>query len=85
MTDKIENIVGTGSIELNEKLILNKLADKFDNAKFDPNKFPPLVIKLENPKSTILIFSTGKMVLTGLKTESDVQLAFNIVLKNLTT
>ncbi|MFX1390539.1 MAG: hypothetical protein ACFE9Z_10785 [Promethearchaeota archaeon] len=67
MSGKIENIVGTGRIEITEKIDLKTLANTFDNTEFDVDKFPGLVMRIGSPKSTVLIFSTGKMVLTGLK------------------
>ncbi|MFX0022599.1 MAG: hypothetical protein ACFE9S_09745 [Candidatus Hermodarchaeota archaeon] len=81
MTDKIENIVGIGIIEITEKIDLNKLANNYVNTEYNPERFPGLVMYIEKPHATILIFSTGKMVLTGLKKKSDVQLAFDIVLE----
>lgn len=36
---------------------------------YEPEQFPGLILK--QPEGTILLFSTGKMVLTVLKTEDD--------------
>ena len=38
---------------------------------YRPEKFPGLVFRLKKPKTAILIFSTGKMVCTGAKSEND--------------
>ena len=81
MTDKIQNIVGTGTIEISKKIDLTELANNLTNTEYNPDRFPGLVMHIVKPHATILIFSTGKMVLTGLKKKSDVQLAFDIVLE----
>ncbi|MFX1375529.1 MAG: hypothetical protein ACFFA0_06935 [Promethearchaeota archaeon] len=64
---KIESIVGTGSIEIMEKIDLSRLAEMFTDFEYTPERFPGLVMRTKNPRSTILIFSTGKMVITGGK------------------
>ncbi|MFX0040708.1 MAG: hypothetical protein ACFFCY_16145 [Promethearchaeota archaeon] len=82
-TDEIVTITAIGIVELTEKIDLDKLAKKFVNSVFDPTKLPALQIKLETPKASILLFSTGKMVLTGLKKENDAQIVFDIILDSL--
>lgn len=83
LIDNIENIVGIGTVEISEKIDLKKLANTFNTRNFHIDEVPALRIRIESPKATILIFSTAKMVLTGLKKESDMQLVFNIVLEKL--
>ena len=39
------------------------------NAEYNPNKFPAVVMRIREPKTTALIFSKGKMVITGAKSE----------------
>lgn len=57
----------TVSLETEQKLNLNKIAQKIEGAVFNAEKFPGLVMKGENPSVTIILFSSGKMVITGLK------------------
>ena len=62
---QIVNIVITANfyIEIN----LNLAAIRLDNAIYEPDVFPGLIYKTSNPiKSAFLIFSTGKVVLTGI-------------------
>jgi len=71
---KIENVVATVSIELEvpgEKIDLNQIARKYTDCEYNPERFPGLVMRVEDPKATILIFSTGKMVVTGLRQASE--------------
>jgi len=39
---------------------------------YEPEQFPGLIHRMIYPKTVILIFSTGKLVCTGAKTEKDV-------------
>ena len=64
---KIENVVGTVVMEIKEKIDLNIIARKQVNAEYNPERFPGLVMRITEPKATFLIFSTGKMVVTGLR------------------
>lgn len=85
ITDKpkitVQNIVASGSIDLN--LNLNLLALQLENTEYEPEQFPGLVYKLVEPTATFLLFSNGKLVCTGTKNkqqleESMVQLKKNI-------
>ena len=62
------------------KLDLKKIASKL-NLEYNPKKFPGLTIKIEEPKTTALIFENGKMVLLGSKNEQEYKNACNKVLK----
>jgi len=64
---KIENVVATVVMEITEKIDLNKIARKFEDVEYNPERFPGLVMRITDPKATFLIFSTGKMVITGLR------------------
>jgi len=64
---KIENVVATVVLEITEKIDLTKIARKFEDAEYNPERFPGLVMRIKDPKATFLIFSTGKMVITGLR------------------
>ena len=51
-------------------LNLNSLAMKLDNTEYEPEQFPGLVYKLSGTKATFLLFSNGKIVCTGTKSET---------------
>ena len=79
---KVQNMVGSG--ELGFDLNLNKLAMKLDNTDFEPEQFPGLVYKIKNPfHSTFLLFSNGKIVCTGAKSEEEMNLCLEQLVKNL--
>jgi transcription initiation factor TFIID TATA-box-binding protein len=46
---------------------LNIIARKYSDVEYNPERFPGLVMRINEPKATILVFSTGKMVVTGLR------------------
>ena len=67
---KIENVVA--SVTLNQTIDLNAIAGAVFKAEYNPDQFPGLVYRLDRPKTATLIFSSGKMVCTGGKSEKDV-------------
>jgi transcription initiation factor TFIID TATA-box-binding protein len=72
----VENVVATAT--LGQKLDLMAIMKVFQNVEYRPKKFPGLVFRLKRPKTATLIFSTGKMVCTGAKSE---KLARNAIRK----
>jgi transcription initiation factor TFIID TATA-box-binding protein len=80
----IQNMVGSGSIGMD--LNLNSLAMKLPNTEYEPEQFPGLVYKLIEAKATFLLFSNGKVVCTGTKSEAEARAALDklvIILKKL--
>ncbi len=78
---KIQNIVAAGSVGMD--LNLNVLAMKLENTEYEPEQFPGLVYKLPEQKATFLLFSNGKVVCTGTKSEEEVNLALDKLIENL--
>lgn len=78
---EIVNVVASASIEQN--LDLDEIQKKFLNVEYNPNQFPGAVFRIENPKSTILLFRTGKMVCTGTKSEKLAVKAINLTVSKL--
>jgi len=85
ITDKpkinVQNIVASGSINLT--LNLNLLALELENTEYEPEQFPGLVYKLNEPNATFLLFSNGKLVCTGTKNREELDTAKKLLLKNL--
>ncbi|MCK5026669.1 MAG: TATA-box-binding protein [Nanoarchaeota archaeon] len=77
----IQNIVASGSVGMD--LNLNVLAMKLKNTEYEPEQFPGLVYKLKEAKATFLLFSNGKVVCTGTKTEDEVHKALDMLIENL--
>ena len=78
---KIQNVVAVAS--LGQEIDLLAIMEAFGNADFPPNKFPGLVFRLKRPKTTTLIFRTGKMVCTGAGSERDARSAVGRVVRDL--
>ena len=78
---KIQNIVASGSVGMD--LNLNILATKLQNVEYEPEQFPGLVYKLAAAKATFLLFSNGKIVCTGTKSEKEVHAALDMLIENL--
>jgi transcription initiation factor TFIID TATA-box-binding protein len=67
----VQNIVASGAINL--ELNLNTLALELENTEYEPEQFPGLVYKLDEPTATFLLFSNGKLVCTGTKNKAQLE------------
>ena len=77
----VVNVVASAS--LNQKIDLLAILKVFRNVEYRPKKFPGLVFRLKKPKTATLIFSTGKMVCTGSKSEKQARSAVHKVVREL--
>ena len=77
----IVNVVASASLD--QKINLIDIMKVFRNAEYNPKKFPGLVFRLKRPKTATLIFSTGKMVCTGAKSEKMAHSAVKKVVREL--
>ena len=68
---KIQNIVATTS--LGKPVSLTKLARTQSNTEYNPEQFPGLVLRIKEPKSAVLVFSSGNLVCTGTKSVGQVK------------
>ena len=74
---QIQNIVA--SANLNVEVNLEKAAFLLEDNMYEPEQFPGLIYRMSQPRVVLLIFSSGKMVITGAKREEEVEEAvFNI-------
>ena len=64
---KIENIVASGAIA--DSINLAEVASRVASCELNTKRFPGAVLRLEKPKIASLIFSSGKVVLTGIRDE----------------
>jgi len=78
---KIENVVASASLK--HRIDLNAVVKAFPMVDYRPKRFPGLVFKLKRPRTTILIFSTGKLVCTGATSEKDVVRALRKLVRTL--
>ncbi|MHA1311872.1 MAG: TATA-box-binding protein [Candidatus Helarchaeota archaeon] len=78
---KVVNIVASVQFEIEGLIDLNLIALKNKNTEYNPDTFPGLILRLQKPKSTVLVFSTGKLVITGLRKTEDVNPVTSQVIK----
>ncbi|XP_030805780.1 TATA box-binding protein-like protein 2 [Camarhynchus parvulus] len=70
---QLQNIVST--VNLACKLDLKNIALHARNAEYNPKRFAAVIMRIRQPRTTALIFSSGKMVCTGAKSEEQSRLA----------
>ena len=68
----IQNIVA--SANLGKTLNLEAVTLDLENTEYEPEQFPGLVYRLEDPKVVLLLFGSGKVVCTGAKNFDAAQL-----------
>jgi transcription initiation factor TFIID TATA-box-binding protein len=67
---KVVNIVASAS--LGGKVDLEKAVTTLGKAMYEPEQFPGLIYRMDEPKVVLLIFASGSLVCTGAKKEQDV-------------
>jgi transcription initiation factor TFIID TATA-box-binding protein len=78
---KIENIVASGAIA--ESIDLVALSGKVKNCELNKKRFPGAVYRIENPKIASLLFSSGKIVLTGIRNATALADGLAVIIKSL--
>lgn len=72
---KIQNIVG--SCDVGFPISLESLHAAHSNfTSYEPEIFPGLIYRMVTPKIVLLIFASGKIVLTGAKNKADINEAY---------
>jgi transcription initiation factor TFIID TATA-box-binding protein len=72
---KIENIVASANLAV--ELDLYGIAREVDNVEYEPEQFPGAILKLKEPKTSLLLFKNGKLICTGAKSAEEVEAAIN--------
>jgi transcription initiation factor TFIID TATA-box-binding protein len=72
---KTVNIVSSAS--LGGMIDLEKSAYDLGRTMYEPEQFPGLIYRMDDPKVVILLFASGRLVCTGAKREDDVYIAVN--------
>jgi transcription initiation factor TFIID TATA-box-binding protein len=67
---KVQNIVASAS--LGGMIDLEKATYTLGKTMYEPEQFPGLIYRMDEPKVVILLFASGKLVCTGAKKEQDV-------------
>lgn len=67
---EVVNIVASAS--LGGTVDLEKAVTTLGKAMYEPEQFPGLIYRMDEPKVVILVFASGSLVCTGAKKEQDV-------------
>ena len=78
---KIENIVASGVVA--DSVDLVEFSKKVENCELNKKRFPGAVYRIEDPKIASLIFSSGKIVLTGIRNNKALTDGLAIIIKSL--
>jgi len=70
---QIQNIVASGG--LGGSIDLEETAHSLERTMYEPEQFPGLIYRMEDPKVVILLFASGNLVCTGAKKEDEVHRA----------
>jgi transcription initiation factor TFIID TATA-box-binding protein len=81
---EISNLVITHDYE--QPVDLNRLIISlpFDKCEYEPEQFPGLIYRLDDPQAVCLIFSSGKCVITGTRSVEDSNRAADLMDADLT-
>ena len=81
---EVQNIVA--SSDLGQKINLNVIAITLglERVEYEPEQFPGLVYRLDEPKVVLLIFGSGKLVCAGARVPQDIEKAVDKITKELT-
>jgi len=76
---KIQNIVASvilgGKVDLEGFYEIGGKVDLGGRMMYEPEQFPGVIYRMKDPRTVILIFSSGKLVCTGAKKEEEVNQA----------
>ena len=80
---EVQNIVAT--FDLGQQVNLNAVAISLglEKVEYEPEQFPGLVYRLEEPKVVVLLFGSGKLIITGGKQPDDAKKAVQKILSDL--
>ncbi|XP_077256283.1 TATA-box binding protein-related factor [Temnothorax americanus] len=69
----LQNVVSTVNLQTELKLVYINVRTR--NSEYNPARFTGLIMRIQNPRATALIFRSGKLVCTGARSEEDSLLA----------
>lgn len=78
---EIVNIVVSSSLE--KRIPLETMAAVLPNTEYNPEQFPGLVLRIKDPKTSALVFNSGKIVCTGARSLEMVEKSIQKIIENL--
>lgn len=80
---KVQNIVASADLGVDLNLNAIAIGLGLENIEYEPEQFPGLVYRLNKPRVVVLIFGSGKMVVTGGKDPEDANKAVDRIAEEL--
>lgn len=71
------------STALEEHINLDKLASTLPNTEYNPEQFPGLIMRIKDPKTSALIFTSGRVVCTGARNIEDAEKSIQRIIESL--
>jgi transcription initiation factor TFIID TATA-box-binding protein len=78
---KVENIVA--STKVVGEISLEDIAATLENSEYEPEQFPGLVYRINEPRVAFLVFRSGRVIVAGAQSEESVQRALRKLVENL--
>lgn len=78
---KVTNVVASAALQ--GPVDLKAVVEAYPFAEYRPERFPGVVLRLQRPKSVILLFHTGKLVCTGATSIEQAQKAIQYIVQQL--
>ena len=63
----LENMVCTVDLHTDKPIPLKQLAQELPNVKYEPKRFPGMVVNVKELGTKVLLFKTGRIVVTGAR------------------
>ena len=70
---KMQNIMA--SVNMGTRVDLDKITQTARNAEYNPKRFQAVIMRIRDPRTTALIFASGKMIITGARSEEAASIA----------
>lgn len=83
LTYTVQNIVVKSTLNTTSDIDLIKILKHVKNTEYNKERFPGLFFRITDPKCVVIIFRTGKMILTGLKAFIHIKKIVDFIVKEL--
>ncbi|MFQ5884362.1 MAG: TATA-box-binding protein [Thermoplasmata archaeon] len=81
---EVQNIVASSDLESEINLNAIAISLGLEKVEYEPEQFPGLVYRIDDPKVVVLLFGSGKLVCTGARKPEDVERAVEKITEELT-
>ncbi len=77
----LQNMVCTVDLHVDKQIDLNRLSQELPNTRYDPRRFPGLILHVKELGTKVLLFKTGRIVVTGARDMETVKKTIEYVCK----